>query len=121
MDVVMLIVEKAVIPFLAAVLLAVLPLLLRKLVSLLEAKTKLKLSQDRKELLDKIARDAVAYAEQQALNAVTQKRGKMKSHEKAAAAVEWALSHADELGLDDVAEQAVVDLIEAKVGESNFG
>lgn len=120
MDALLLILEKAVIPLLAAVLAAALPILVRKLLALLEAKVGVQIAKDKKDLLDKLARDAVLFAEQQALNAVTKKRGKLSSEDKAALAVQWVLDQADKLGLDDVATQALVDLVEAKVGELNF-
>lgn len=120
MSALMIILGKVVLPAVTLILSILIPWGLAKLLKLVEKKAHISLSADKKAMLDKIAIDAMNYAEQQAANAVANKIGKMGPEDKIASATTWALQHLDELGVDDFAEDAIRDLIEAKVGASNF-
>ena len=110
----------ALIQMFGVVLAAIAPMLALLAYRALARKMKIETDAHVEGQLAAIARDAVAFAEQRATSAVKADPLRVApGHEKMAQAVAFAINEVKRRKLPEVAQAALVNLIEAKVGEVN--
>jgi hypothetical protein len=111
------ILTKLVIPFTAALLLALIPFFVHRLISYFEKKLGMEMSAENKAALDSLVEKGVLLAEQKGVAAM--KRGEVKpgAQEKADTAVNFVIDMIKVNKLDELAKDKIMALIEAKLAE----
>ena len=114
MDIVLTLLDKALIPLLVAVGLPLLLLLVKRGVDLFEEKTKVQVSESNRAMLDSLVEKGVLYVEEQARKAVKNGEEPSDAAAKLAAAIDFIKAGAELAGIDLTGED-LVKLIEAKL------
>jgi len=103
---------------LGGVISVILTWLAHRLVAVLEKKMGLKVDAEQQAKLDKLIEDAIAFAEEQAHKAVKKNETALKMSDKMEHAAGFAVDMADSYGIDDLAREKAMKLVEAKLNKT---
>lgn len=108
--------DKAIIPVVLAIITPLLYLLARKLIDIFEKKTNIDVSKEHEAMLEKLIGRGIAYAEEQARKATKTDGEVPDGDSKLEMAIDFISKNAETLGLDAKADD-LAKMVEAKLFE----
>jgi len=114
------ILDRLIIPLIVVLLTPWLHYVTKKLLTVLEERTSIKVTEQQAAVIQAIMVDAIAYAEEQAHKRINGVEGKMSGAQKLSLAIDYTRDRSKELGLDKLAEAKsaqIQEQLEAKLAQ----